>query len=179
MRWIKRWMKRINDIPDFEGMAAKLKKDLVRYASRAGTNFFQDSFYNEGFTDQTFEAWQPRANDVDPGRKILVKSAGLLNSVRIFSANDQMIEIGSDEVHAEIHNNGGTIRIPITAKSRKYFWFMFKRTGNGMWKGLALTKKTELVVNIPKRQFIGESATLMGQIDDWVVREINKRFKMA
>lgn len=172
-------MKRVNDIPDFEGIAAKLKIDLVRYASRAGVNHFTDSFYNEGFTNKTFEAWQPRKDNVDPGRKILVKSAGLLNSIVVITANDQLIEIGSGEAHAEIHNNGGTIRIPITKKSRKYFWYMFKKTGADMWKGLALTKKTELTVHIPQRQFIGESAVLMQQLDDWVVREINKRFKLA
>jgi phage gpG-like protein len=168
-----------NNIPDFEGMATALKRDLVRYASRAGVNHFTDSFYNEGFTNVTLDPWQPRANDVDPGRRILVKSTALLNSIQVFTANEELIEIGSPEAHAEIHNNGGTIRIPITAKSRRYFWFMFKKTGKGMWKGLALTKKQVLTVNIPQRQFIGESATLMGQLDDWVVREINKRFKLA
>lgn len=172
-------MRRKSDIPEFDKIADKLKTDLVRYASRAGVNFFQDSFYDQGFTDEVWEPWVERKDDVDPGRKILIKSAALMNSIQVFTANEEMIEIGSQEAHAEIHNNGGTVRIPITERSRKYFWFMYKRTGRGMWKGLALTKKEEITVNIPQRQFIGESATLMNRLDAWVVQEINKRFKLA
>jgi hypothetical protein len=41
---------------------------------------------------------------------------------------------------------------------------------------MALTKKDSFRVVIPKRQFIGESATLMGDLDSWIAAEINKRF---
>lgn len=166
-------MSKINDTPDFLKMATTLKKDVVKHASVAGVNFFQDSFQNQGFTDQVFEAWPKRKNDFDPGRKILVNSSFLLNSIQVFNANQQRITFGSDAEHAEIHNNGGII--PITTKSRKFFWFMYKETGETKWKAMALTKKKAFI--IPKRQFIGESATLMHQYNDWLTTEIQKRFK--
>lgn len=169
-------MAKSNDIPDFVGMLKTLKKDAVRYASRAGVNFFQDSFYNQGFTDRVHEPWVKRANDVDPGRNILIQSAGLLNSIQVFSASGDRIEFGSDEAQAEIHNEGGTIKIPITARSRKYFWFMYSATGRGMWKALALTQKDQIVIKMPQRQFIGHSETFMAQLDDWLVHELKKRF---
>ena len=170
-------MSKINNIPDFLGMATQLKKDAVRYAAVEGVNFFQDSFQNQGFTNQGFEAWPQRKNDVDPGRKILIKSAFLMQSIQVFDKNEKRIVFGSDAEYAGIHNEGGIVKIPITQKSRKYFWVMFKVTGNTMWKALALTKKESITITIPKRQFIGESVTFMNQLDNWIIKEIQKRFK--
>jgi phage gpG-like protein len=170
-------MSKINNIPDFLGMATQLKKDAVRYAAIEGVNFFQDSFQNQGFTNQGFEAWPKRKNDVDPGRKILIKTAFLMQSIQVFDKNEKRIVFGSDAEYAEIHNSGGIVKIPITQKSRKYFWVMFKVTGNTMWKALALTKKESITITIPKRQFIGESATFMNKLDNWAIEQIQKRFK--
>lgn len=170
-------MSKINDVPDFLKMAQALKKDVIRYASVAGVEFFKDSFQNQGFTDSSFEAWPQRKDDADPGRKILIKSAFLMNSIQVFSADQKRIVFGSDAEYAEIHNNGGTVSIPITKKSKKYFWYMYKATGNDMFKGLALTKKQSITITIPKRQFIGHSDTLMNDLDAWLVNEIEKRFK--
>lgn len=170
-------MSKINDTPDFIGMGKLIKKDAVRYASAEGVNFFQDSIYNQGFTNEAFEPYAARKNDLDPGRKILIKTAFLLNSIQVFDKNENRIVFGSDAEYAAIHNDGGVVKIPITKKSRKYFWVMFMATNNGMWKALALTKKQSITITIPKRQFIGESATFMGQLNDWVINEIQKRFK--
>ncbi len=170
-------MSKINKTPNFLKISETLKKDMVRYVTVAGVNFFQDSFQKQGFTDESFEAWDKRKNDFDPGRKILMKSSFLMNSIQVFDASQQKITFGSDAEHAEIHNNGGTVKINITKKARKYFWFMYKSTGIEMWKGLALTKKTTITITIPKRQFIGESKTFMKELDTWVRAEIKKRFK--
>lgn len=170
-------MNKINDTPDFLKMARSLKKDVVRYAAVAGVNFFQDSFQKQGFTDVNYQAWEKRKNDLDPGRKILVQSSYLMNSIQVFDKNEQRITFGSDAEHAEIHNNGGTIQITITPKAKRYFWYMFMATKNSMWKALALTKKTSITIKIPKRQFIGESATFLSELDVWFKAEIQKRFK--
>lgn len=172
-------MSKINKIPDFENMSRKLKADLVTFASDTGLNHFQDSFYNQGFTDVAFEPWQGRANGIDPSRSILVGpgTGYLLKSVQVFSKSQKRIVFGSDAEYAEIHNNGGTIVISITEKSRRYFWYMYKVTGKTMWKAMALTKKQKITIKIPQRQFIGESWYLLKKIDDWVINTIQKRFK--
>ena len=109
-------------------------------------------------------------------RKILVKSSILLNSIHVIKATTSEIRIGSDQPYADIHNNGGMITIPITEKSRRYFWYMFKVSNNSMWKALALTKKESITMKIPKRQFMGESKKLMDIVQTWVINEIEKRF---
>ena len=58
-------MNKVNNTPDFLKMAKTLKKDIVRYAAVAGVNFFQDSFQNQGFTNEFFEPWDKRKNDLD------------------------------------------------------------------------------------------------------------------
>lgn len=170
-------MNKINQTPDFLSLATNLQKDMVRYASVAGVNFFKDSFQNQGFTDIAFEPWLQRANDTDSGRKVLIKSGFLMNSIQVFDANENKITFGSDAEHAEIHNNGGTIKVTLSPRARKYFWFMFKATGNSMWKAMALTKKEVITIQIPKRQFIGHSNTFLNELDNWVLNEIEKRFK--
>lgn len=170
-------MNRLNDTPDFKKMAQQLKKDAVRYAEVTGVRFFKESFQNQGFTNQSFEPWEKRKDDPDPLRKVLVKSSYLMESIQIFDSNEKKIVFGSDAEYGSIHNEGGSVRIPITQKSRNYFWYMFKLTNNSKWKGLALTKKTAITINIPKRQFMGESITLMNDLDDWLKNRINVIFK--
>ena len=53
---------------------------------------------------------------------------------------------------------------------------MFKRTNDTKWKWMALTQKESLVIQIPKRQFIGESKTLLENLDKRLTKLIIKRF---
>ena len=43
------------------------------------------------------------------------------------------------------------------------------------YKSMAL-KKVGSRIRIPKRQYMGESATFMKQLDTWIASEIDKRF---
>lgn len=169
----------VNNTPDFLAMAKTIKNDAVRYASVKGLQFFQESFQKQGFTNTTFQPWQKRANDIDPGRKLLVKSAYLLNSLEVMEANEKRIVFGSDAPYADIHNTGGTITVRVTEKARRYFWFMYKRTGKDMWKAMALSRKQTRTIKIPKRQFIGHSDTLMNDLNQWLSGHLIKQFKQA
>jgi phage gpG-like protein len=169
-------MSKFEKAPDFNAMGAQLVNDAVRYASVKGLQFFQDSFYKGGFTDKSFEKWEGRKGDVDPGRKILVKSAFLMNSLQV-EVNDKKVIFFSDAEYADIHNNGGVINVKVTERSRKYFWYMFYQTKKQFWKNMALTKKEMFTVTIPKRQFLGHSDTLMANLDEWLLNTIIKRFK--
>lgn len=160
----------INEKPDFRKMAETLLRDAGRYAAVEGKNFFKDSFQKEGFTNEAFEPWQKggkKSGATLMGRGIL------RDSIEYNIESISRIVFGTDEPYAEIHNNGGII--PITKKARKYFWFMFKETGDTKWKAMALTKKQAFIM--PKRQFIGESATLMRDLDKWITEQISTRFK--
>lgn len=62
---------------------------------------------------------------------------------------------GTNVVYAWIHEFGGTIRIPITKKSRGFFWAMWYETGDDKWKAMALTPKTMFTIRMPARPFLG------------------------
>lgn len=165
----------VNRFPDFQRMSADLLRDARIYAEKEGVDFFVSSFDNEGFTDSGYEPWQKRKEAIP--YKVLQQTAYLKNSVQVMQSNPNRIVYGSDAEYGEIHNEGGTVVITVTPKSRKFFWFMFKATGLNKWKAMALTKKSTLSFVMPQRQFIGESITFMNQLDNWVINEIQKRFK--
>ncbi len=160
-------MKQTNKTPDYLKIAETLKSDMVAHSADAALKFFVESFENQGFTDENFEAWKPSKGT------ILIKSGDLRDSIKVIEATEEKIVFQSDEEYSQIHNEGGTI--PITKESRAFFWYMYKKSKKSKWKAMALTKKK--VINIPKRQFIGESKTLMKELDQWIANEIEERNK--
>jgi hypothetical protein len=69
--------------------------------------------------------------------------------------------VGQREVkYAEIQDRGGTTRPAVTPKMRKFAWATFYETGDEKWKWLALTKKTNLTVNIPASEWFSSTMDL-------------------
>jgi phage gpG-like protein len=160
------------EFPDFASMQDGWKKylqSLPIVVSETAVNFFKDSFNRQGFIDKAYERWTPRKDKL--AHKILMKSLYLQNSIRVIEANYDRIEVGvsGNIEYAQIHNEGGkiTASIPITAKSKKFFWYMFKKTEDEKWKHMALTKKThfQMSATMPKRQFIGSSEFLFRRLE--------------
>lgn len=131
----QRWFN--NDLPDIVGVEA--------------VNFFEESFQNEGFTDEILEPWQEvkrRSNPTRPdraaaSRPILTGATGDLGRSIEYSSSPGEVRItanptnvGSSKDYAAAHNEGTK-----TAG----------RNNN---------------VTIPKRQFVGESKTLDKKIDN-------------
>lgn len=90
--------------------------------------------------------------------------------------------------YAEIQNFGG--HIPITPQMRRFFWAMYYKAGGGgkgqkktlnetalFYRNMAITK--EAFINIPARQFIGDSAVLEKNVTDYILTELNKFFKVS
>lgn len=171
-------MKIETPIPDFSNITEKLITDTRRFAEVHCVNFFKSSFQKQGFTDQSFVPWDKRKQpDYRPGGALLVSTSYLLESIDVITSDKSRIVFGSYASYAKIHNEGGILTIPITPKSRKYFWYMFKKTQDSKWKYMALSKKDFMKIKVEKRQFIGESAVMMGELEKWFIDETLKRFK--
>ncbi|MFD2566090.1 phage virion morphogenesis protein [Pseudotenacibaculum haliotis] len=166
-----------NPIPDFEKLGRKVVSDAVRYSSVHALNFFKDSFQKQGWTDTSYQAWDKRKNDTRTGGALLVQTGNLRDSLQILSRSKLTLVFGTNAPYSQVHNEGGTLTIPITPKSRKFFWFMFKSTGQSYWKWMALTKKDRMIIKMPKRQYIGHSETLMRELNTWWVSHIEREFK--
>lgn len=165
-------------VPDFKAFQKELMRDVFVIAERESVAFFKDSFDKGGFTDESFKAWDTRSQpDYRPGGKLLVATRYLYDSIEVAEKDKNSITIGSYADYSELHNEGGTVRIPITTQSRKFFWYMYKKTEDEKWKALALTKKTHIITNMPQRQFMGPSAKMMEIMDDQIKTQILHRFK--
>lgn len=146
-------------IHDIERQARELEEfmenDILDIIEVEGLNHFEESFDNEGFTDETLEKWEPRKTTDTRGRDITryrtdrVGKAGELNrygrknqgrailtghdtggnKLRNSLRGDKIaggVEFATDKDYAEVHNEGSDI--------------------------------------MPKRQFIGESKVLTNKI---------------
>jgi phage gpG-like protein len=168
----------INKTPDFLAMGEELKKNLVADLEKEGMDFIHANFKDEGFIDTSFEAWPERKQASDFG--LLRVTNTLFNSISSESSG-MSVTFTADAPHAEMHNEGGTFTVHplVTEKSRKFFWAMYKKTGVGMWKGMALTKKERLTITmkIPKRQFMGDSAHFHANFEAHILGEIQRTFQ--
>lgn len=163
--------------PDFRKIAEEVMKDLPKKAGEKALQFFLASFIKQGFTDTSFIPWVKRKDDLT--HKLLNQSYALKASGKIDKADltEVNISFGEGLNYAAIHNEGGTITVKVSAKMKRFFWYMYKKTEDEKWKWMALTKNETLTIKIPKRQYIGESETLMNELDKMFIDRIKQYFK--
>jgi len=152
----------------------KQRKTLPIKLGNTAVKFFQASFDNEGFTDRTRNPWERRKYTPRGGaKKILQVSGALKRSIRRLSTSFGKIQIGTRGlVYAEIHNTGGVTHPTVTKRMRGWARHQYNKTGNPVFRNIANTKKKKLTVNIPKRQYIGESAVLERRLKERIEKEI-------
>ncbi|MEO7977761.1 phage virion morphogenesis protein [Flavobacterium sp.] len=167
----------LEKIPNFKEIGRKLILDAQTIAEVEMINFIMSNFERQGFLDKSVQPWQERKNNSDSGRAILTDSGALRDNIKITTSTDKRIVATASSKHAKIHNEGGIINIPVTQKMRKYFWYMYKQTGEGKYKGMALTKKSHFVIKMPKRQFMGPSEAFNKIIETKFKKMIVERFK--
>lgn len=151
----------------------RVKKQLPPVLSEIAIQHFKDSFQNQGFTDRKLEKWKDRSPDAPrKNRAILIDSGDLRNSIHPDTVTFVKTIIASDKPYAQIHNEGGVISVPVTAKMKKFFWAMFYKTGKEKWKKMALSKKTEFKIKIEQRQFMGNSEVMESDLEAAINRKV-------
>ena len=165
-------------------------------------NFRQGGFVNGGLHPwPQAKRLSSGGTGADSQYKTLMSSRNHLFSSINYTPGIAKVTIFNDVVYAAIHNEGGTIHPKITPKMRRFAWAKYyelkgeakgaqkprKGQKNGItksvgnqpaaeeaekWKRLALTKKETLTINIPRRQFMGQSAELDARISAYVEKEV-------
>lgn len=171
-------------------------------AGRIAKTHFQDNFNKGGFVNGGLKKWKPsqrigRSESAKDNYPTLRSSKNHLFSSINYEPGEGRVLIYNRVPYATIHNHGGVINqnFTPTAKQRKFAWaIFFKETGikKGMskeekqklnnaasqeaknWKGLALAKKIKRTINIPQRQFIGQSTELNKKVRDMLDQEMSK-----
>lgn len=170
-----------NYLSRLSGELSRMEADLPDIVGTEAVNHFKQSFIDGGFTDAVLEKWATRktkyGNATKDGKEVLTQSGDLADSI-IYTGTPEGVEISTDKAYAQVHNEGGTITIPVTRKMRAWAWAMYYNSGktNELYKRLALTSKTKLTIIIPKRKFIGDSEVLDAAITDKIERTINSIF---
>lgn len=153
------------EFPSFEAFENDVEyfiSELPNIAAISAVNFFMDRFQQKGWIDQGFTPWQKRKND--HLGSLMVQTGNLRDSFD-HDIGDNWVEVTNYAPYSSIHNEGGYINVRVTPKSRKFFWYMYKKTGLAQWKHMARTKKTAFKIKIPKRQFMGHSDFFMQRLD--------------
>jgi len=186
-----------NKIPDFSAIGKDLLKNASRYAGSESVKFFKESFVNEGFSDTSFVAW-PKTTNPMAGKRTMYKSGTLMQSIRKVEGTMRRVVVESSTDYSEIQNNGGTITV--TPQMKKFFWAKFyefsgkvklNKEGTAasynksnkaisvkamFFRRMALMKVGSKL-KIPKRQFMGNSQTMMTQFDTWYKGQVDISFK--
>lgn len=177
------------DITDFNQTITKMRRDLDDLArrrmpvlaGRIAKTHFQDNFRRSGFVNGDLQPWKPvrRKN----GYKPLTSSRNHLFASIKYLPGEYAVTVRNDVSYASIHNWGGTVNMhpAVTPKMRRWAWAQhYANKGNAAeadkWKRLALTgkKKLDIRINMPQRQFLGESRELNEKIHAKLEEEASK-----
>lgn len=158
-----------------------LRRIIPVKVGRIAKDHFQEGFRQGGFQDNGTQAWQ-RKKRPDKYGPLMSSRQNLYGSI-YYQPGDASVTVGTSAPYAEIHNEGGDIKV--TAKMKRFFWAKYRET-NGeswkrnakneeaeFWKTLAL-KKVGTTIHIPQRKFIGESQELNQKIKQKIDDEIDK-----
>lgn len=153
---------------------------------RDAVNFFVDNFRRQGFLGARLEPWKKRRARNRAGRAILVKSGRLRRSIRITKIQAGTIVVGTDVPYARAHNEGFRGTVQVAAHTRNKYTKTKELTGKLTKLGKARTKTVKRVtgsvqvkahtkrMNLPRRQFMGESPYLKTIISRRIMAEIKK-----
>lgn len=178
----------------FEDLEKRAHSTLLKFpllAANTGKNFFQQRFNAQNWIDNTTEPWRKRKKGAkrDTGRAILTDTGRLKRGTRIKQADWSAVIVGNDVPYAEAHNSGfrgvvtvnehtrvatrkvGTKELKLKGRQRK------ARIGGRKVKIKGASHQVSShtrKINLPKRQFIGNSAYLNRNINRVFIYELNK-----
>lgn len=169
---------------------------LPRKVGVIASNHFRQNFRNSGFMDGGNRPWLTSKRQMENGKDakygtLLSRRNHLMMSITSIPGVGE-VTIRNDVPYAKIHNEGGqfTTHPTVTKKLRKFAWYKYYSLAGikkgqkpssvppeaQVWKAIALTKKKQLSINInmPKRQFIGDSQELTAKIEAEIAASIKR-----
>ncbi|HRO76509.1 MAG TPA: phage virion morphogenesis protein [Crocinitomicaceae bacterium] len=152
--------------------AQKVMKRMPKMVAKEAVRFSKERFQQQNWIGDTTEQWKKRKPSWSTEsakrsrRNILTDTGRLRRSIRTVSESSDKVTIGTDVPYAQIHNSGGrfTAKQNVKAHTRKR---------NGKEYTVKAHKRT-IHVNMPKRQFIGNSQYLTKRLIRIMSAEFNK-----
>lgn len=176
----------------FAKVAANYRRLAPRVPRELGTvavNYFKDSFRRQGWRDKSLERWKPRKPGAkrNTGRAILVDKGHLRNSIILSKADAKSAVISAPVPYAAAHNEGfsGTVRVRAHTRqmSRKVSVTMsgiksrkVRSRSMQVADGIVHVKAHSRSMNLPKRQFLGDSDVMFRKMDAVIIKAIDQIF---
>lgn len=173
----------MNTVGDMKAALAKVLPTLPHQMGVLAVAFTMERFRQQNWLDKTPEPWKARAKETakNKGKNILMQSGTLRNSIRITNENAQGVTIGSNVIYAKIHNEGSKETVQVRAHERAIGSVdITELNKRGKPKKKAITtpvKAHSRKMNMPKRQFMGVSQTLINRQTDMIAATIIKALK--
>lgn len=163
-------------------MEKRLRKVLPTLPVIVGNevvNFAKDRFRFGNWRGNSIVPWKKRASKAkrNKGRALLIQSGRLKRSIRVTQRNSTMVAIGTNVPYAKIHNEGGIIKQPArseTFKRNRYVKAGMKgkfKKGKTAGQGFSFKERR---INMPQRQFLGNSPWLTKLLDVKITKAIMK-----
>lgn len=145
----------------------RLDKTFPSTAGQIAVNEFKENFRRQGWLDRTLEKWEKRVSKKDSGRAVLVLSGVLKRSIRVIRKAAGFVLTGTEVAYAAAHNEGAKIkgRFQVRTHSRK--------TPSGGVTTVA-SHVRDVDTELPRRQFIGESKTVIKKIERVLVLKLKR-----
>lgn len=150
--------------------------------------FSMQRFREQAWVDRSTEPWKQRKPGAarNRGRNLLVDTGRLRRSVRITRTTSDTVVVGSDVPYAKAHNDGFRGVVSVSAHQRTRYTRSTAevptRRGTSrrtvMAAGSTYTVKAySRKMNMPRRRFLGESATQNNQIKRVIAAEIQRALR--
>lgn len=172
----------IKEHGDFKREAAqliRLSKALPVQLAQEYENFVKDNFRKGGFRNRKFEPWEPRKNDTDPGRAVLIDKPFLRDSVQALGpqrrGNRVVIVITAEAPYAQIHNEGGRVVANQRVGRHERGPYTDSR-GRKVPRHSVRPHRRTLRYEMPQRQFMGDSQYFRKHFRQTVERQVRKIF---
>jgi phage gpG-like protein len=157
-----------NNTPQFDRIISRYKELMRNAPNMVGIialQLFDESFSKQGqiMSGGSVKKWKVRGPHPQnrTGAALLIDK-GVLRRELNYKTSANKVILSSNLPYSKLQNDGGTI--PVTPKMRKFFWAMFKRTGDETWKWFALMKKN--TITIAARPFLYDTPELPKRLDD-------------
>jgi phage gpG-like protein len=116
------------------------------------------------FLTSGFGKWAPLKDGVASSA---IKTGRLFRSrVSGHSANSAWVGVGEGLIYAGLVRYGGDVIVPITERSRAFFWAKWYETGDEKWKWMALMKKSVLLLRFQPHDYMAIREETMAAILD-------------
>lgn len=173
---------------DISGLQSRIQQRLTLLPRAIGVialEFFDDSFRNQGFTNNILIPWRGTRKKKNffgaRSSGILIGRGHLRRGNRIISVTTDSVTLGNSVAYAEAHNKGVDATVSVKAFTRRKTAKVFVYNTSSRKKrkvktdvGTVQVKAHTRHMRLPKRQFMGASARLNDEIKKVIIREINK-----